>query len=88
MTKTNEREFLGVADVVALLDAAGVSRTGETIRNWIENGDLPATKVGGRYVIAKVAVDEMIASIRNSMTLALGRAHAHTNGSTAQRRGR
>jgi excisionase family DNA binding protein len=59
MVDRNELEdsFLTVADVAAMLKL-----NPQTVRNWIDQGSLPAIKVGRRVRIRRSDFDRMIAN--------------------------
>lgn len=65
-TNEPEPEFIGVREVAERLQAAGIQRSEDTIRNWILSGTLPAMKLGARYVVARSAVDTLIAAARTA----------------------
>jgi excisionase family DNA binding protein len=56
---TGPPEFLTVKQAAALLHVSRV-----TIHRWIAIGSLPATKIGGRRLIAKRDVDRVLEAAR------------------------
>lgn len=55
LTSTEAGELLGV--------------TGQTIKNWVRQGQLPGFRVGGRIMVAKEVVADYVRRARSSLEL-------------------
>jgi excisionase family DNA binding protein len=57
-SKSDNSEFLTVAEVAALLKI-----NEQTVRNWIDRGELAAVRAGRRVRIRRTALDEVLTAI-------------------------
>jgi excisionase family DNA binding protein len=69
---TVEDEFLTVAEVAAILKL-----NQQTIRNWLEEGRLPAVRVGRRVRVLRRDLDELIADAEAASRTAQPAAGGH-----------
>ena len=58
--KLDNEEFLTVADVAELLKI-----NEQTVRNWIDRGELAAVRAGRRVRIRRSALDEVLTAVSN-----------------------
>lgn len=61
----DEDEFLTVAEVAALLKI-----NEQTVRNWIDRGELSAVRAGRRVRIRRSALDEVLKAVPSSRPVA------------------
>ncbi len=80
--QSTESDLISVSDTAARL---GICE--DTVRRWIASGALPATKIGGRVLIGRSAVDALVAKANGAPVADLGTTNArvtdvHTMSST------
>lgn len=54
---TNEKEFLNLSEAALLL-----GRSLNTVRKWVESGELPVKKIGRCYIVSKEALRAWVAT--------------------------
>jgi excisionase family DNA binding protein len=62
--ESDNEEFLTVAEVAALLKI-----NEQTVRNWIDRGELAAVRAGRRVRIRRSALDEVLRAVPSSRSM-------------------
>jgi excisionase family DNA binding protein len=77
----SEKQMLTPGDVARMLDVDD-----QTVRNWVDAGELPGVRLGGKILIARAVVEAIIAAAGGRSDAELAQRFAHTAVGTRTRR--